>query len=105
MVQAEGDTWIDDHHTCEDIGEFCMLPVLCHIASTMLEARTTGKAPVYWTGSKVAQFMLCDGSKTVVLQPYPWAQHCRKLWATGKGSTDLEISQLLWMRRLFMWCW
>ena len=25
MVQAEGDTWIDDHHTNEDIGElaFC----------------------------------------------------------------------------------
>ena len=20
MVEAEGDTWIDDHHTCEDIG-------------------------------------------------------------------------------------
>ena len=24
MVEAEGDTWIDDHHTCEDIG----LPLL-----------------------------------------------------------------------------
>lgn len=21
MVEAEGDTWIDDHHTCEDIGK------------------------------------------------------------------------------------
>ena len=21
MIQAEGDTWIDDHHTNEDIGE------------------------------------------------------------------------------------
>ena len=22
MVEAEGDTWIDDHHTCEDIGAY-----------------------------------------------------------------------------------
>ena len=25
MIQAEGDTWIDDHHTNEDIGEQALL--------------------------------------------------------------------------------
>ena len=36
MVQAEGDTWIDDHHTNEDIGKhtLCSHVSFCTSCST-----------------------------------------------------------------------
>ena len=36
MVEAEGDTWIDDHHTNEDIGMTCSKYLRNHCAACYL---------------------------------------------------------------------
>ena len=39
------------------------------------------------------------------MQLWPWDPPCHKHWAIGRGFTDLETSQLPWMRHLSMLCW
>ena len=44
-IEAEGDTWIDDHHTNEDLGKHLQAedsPKLCH--STMMQICQNAKA-------------------------------------------------------------
>ena len=80
MIQAEGDTWIDDHHTNEDIGEQASLSRGSLITGNSYKAcALLWPLQVHWIESVSSKPCLAS----ILLQPFLDAGHAPVLSASA----------------------